>query len=153
MRERGAGVGHAEHVVQELGQLEHPSADADDFRIGVGLSEEHPAHRRAGTRRANNPPVRRENVAEMTDHPPGFLPITRVERRLAAARLFGGVHDRHAVAVQQLDRGLGDPRKELIDVAGNEQGHGLAGTIGRVVLPRGYALSGSNHRSGPARFS
>ncbi len=153
VRERGAGVGHAEHVVQELGQLEHPPADADDPRVGVGMAEEHAAHRRTRARGADDPAVRLEHVAEMADHPPRFFPIARVERRLAAAGLFGGVDGGHAVAVQQFDRGLGDPRIELVDVAGDEQRHRLARPIRRIVLPRRYTLGGSNHGSRPARFS
>ena len=55
--------------------------------------------------------------------------------------------------MQQFDRGLGNSRIELVDVAGNEQRHGLARSIRRIVLPRRDTLGGSNHGSRPARFS
>ena len=140
VRERRFRVGHAEHVVEELGQLEHPAADAHGARVRVGMAEKHPAHRRAGARGADDPAVRLEDVAKMLDHPPGLFPIARVERRLAAAGLLGRKDQRHAVPLQQPGRRLGDLGVELVDVAGDEQGHRLARPIGRIILPRGHAV-------------
>ena len=83
--------------------------------------------------------------------PPRFVPIARVERRLAAAGLLGRIHHRHAVAFQQVRGGLGDLRIELVDVAGDEQRHRLARTIGRIVLPRRNTLGWLTHRFWPGK--
>ena len=59
VREGGARVGHAQDIDEELGQLEDPAADGDHAGVGVDVAEEHPAHRRAGGRGADDPAVRR----------------------------------------------------------------------------------------------
>ena len=83
-----------------------------------------------------------EDVAEVADHPPRFLPVARVERRLAAAGLLGGKDGRNAVPLEEVDRRLADLRVELVDVARDEQGRRLPLLIGRVVLTRGDRTGG-----------
>ena len=89
-----------------------------------------------GARRTDNPSVRLKHIAEMMDHTTRFVPITRIERRLAATRLFTRIDRGHAVAFQQPSRRLGDAREKLIDVAGNKQGYWFAGddTAGRPAV-------------------
>ena len=110
VRKAGPGVGHAQDVDQELGRLEDAAADAHDPRIGVDVAEKHPAHRRAGGRRADDPAMLLENVAEVANHPPGLFPIARVECRLAAAGLLGRIDHRHALPLEQLGRRPADLR-------------------------------------------
>ena len=144
---RGAGVGHAQDIDEKLGQLEHAAADADDPRVRIDVAEEHAAHGRAGGRGADDPAMRLENVAEVADHPAGLFPIARVEGRLAAAGLRGRIDHRHAVPGEQLDRGPADLRIELVDIAGEEQGHRLALGVGGIILARGDRAGG-----GPGLF-
>ena len=121
----------------------------DDARVGVGVAEKDAAHRRTGARRANDPAMRLENVAEVTDHAAGLFPIARIERRLPATGLLGGVDHRHAVAPEQLGRGLGDLGIELVDIARDEHRHRIARPVGRIILPRGHVLGCSNHGPHP----
>ena len=129
---RAPGVGHAEHVDQELGQLEHAAADLDDL-----ADRDRRGRRTRGTWPCTSPTGRRSSGTARTPRRSGgsrlagLFPVARVERRLAAAGLLLGKDHRHAVAAAAARPW---PRPicgiELVDVAGDEQRHRLA----RLVL-------------------
>jgi hypothetical protein len=141
MRKRGARIGHAEDVNEELAELENATADRKDFRARIDVREENSAHRRAGTRWANDPPIRLEDLAELPNYRPRLFPISGVESRLAAARLSGGKLNLHAEPLQHADHCFSSFRKELVHVAGDEDRDPIARLIGRIDLPRRGRIS------------
>ena len=110
VREAGAGVGHAEHIDEELAELDHPAADSQDLLARIDVREEDAAHGRAGAGRADDPAVGGEDLAELADHRPGFVPVARVERRLPTAGLSFREDDVDLLAFEDADHGLADFR-------------------------------------------
>ncbi len=146
MRKAGPRVRHTQDVDQELAELEHPAAHRQHLGTGIDVRKEDPAHGRAGARRADDPTVRGEHLAELLDHRPRFFPIARIERRLPAAGLLGRKDQRHAESLQDADHRFADPWIELIDIAGNEHRHRFALPVRRVVLTwRWLVAEGGGH--------
>jgi len=119
--EASAGIGDAEDIDEELGEFEDALSDSDDSFIGIDVFEEDAAHGGAGCRRADDPLVGLEGVAELVDDAASFFPVSGIEGGLAAAGLLFGIGEGHAVPGEQLGRGFTDFREELVDVAGNEK--------------------------------
>jgi hypothetical protein len=132
VRERGADVGDARDVDQELGQLVDVGRDLGDplgkRRACIGpcgeLADERVVmadHRGAGARRRDHRVVPGERPGEPVDQRDRGVLVAGVEVHLAAARLIGRELDVVAEAAQQPHDGSPDLGEQRVVVAGDEE--------------------------------